>query len=543
MKFYIVYDEMDINQLYTIRDTIAPCHGGSLLKNIPELAGFDLLAILGPSYPKMTVSQTLTKLSDTLTAESVILQFGSFQAAMKKGTIMTWAQRTPENKRLELHEHYKLYELLQIAFSPSEYYFHIDPYAFKKWDKVHNRQVFLSAIDALIIDPEKVPQSSLAALGIKQLDPDCQNLKNIFKSMHPVSFQIGSEKKFTPTINMYDGKFITLSSQSRLYNATEPVTQGEKKKEDVHVQMAVYPDLFSLIRREWHILRAVEEKQDTYREIKNDIISLLRTIERTSKSYGALVRYEVARIIQDIDKATSAKIVAEKLYHLYQVYGKHNLHDRQHLQAALDMFTKRIAQLIGIARYVQLHTLALENQLEQQAYPLSMLHLQSQMQLSEQCQRVKERKLIFILENYFAHSTSYSQEPFATLDHQIKRFFWKPDDVLRKTPSQIILWINFVIGLQQRVLMAYQLEHAKKLWQISLEDCKSELAHFLDNTQSKNYPELYEQFFSERDRRLQSFLDCQDEKALPAHFDALTDLSQLKKDVHELTSLIATIRK
>lgn len=110
--------------------------------------------------------------------------------------------------------------------------------------------MFLSAIDALIIDPEKVPQSSLAALGIKQLDPDCQNLKNIFKSMHPVSFQIGSEKKFTPTINMYDGKFITLASQSRLYNATEPVTQGEKKKEDIHVQMAVYPDLFSLIRRE-----------------------------------------------------------------------------------------------------------------------------------------------------------------------------------------------------------------------------------------------------------------------------------------------------
>lgn len=89
MEFYIVYDEMDINQLYTIRDTIAPCHGRSLLQNIPELAGFDLLAILGPSYPKMTVSQTLTKLSDTLTAESVILQFGRFQAAMKKGTIMT----------------------------------------------------------------------------------------------------------------------------------------------------------------------------------------------------------------------------------------------------------------------------------------------------------------------------------------------------------------------------------------------------------------------------------------------------------------------
>lgn len=79
-------------------------------------------------------------------------------------------------------------------------------------------------MDTMIIDPEKVPQSSLDALDVKQLDPDCQNLKDILKEMRPLTYQAVDKMKYTPTINTYRGKLITFSSQSVNYPASQPAT-------------------------------------------------------------------------------------------------------------------------------------------------------------------------------------------------------------------------------------------------------------------------------------------------------------------------------
>jgi hypothetical protein len=82
------------------------------------------------------------------------------------------------------------------------------------------------------------------------LDPDCQNVKDVFKEMVSLSYTKDGKKIYTPTINMYRGKFVTLSSQSVIYPVEGDATQGEKRKTDKRTHISVYPDIFSMMRRE-----------------------------------------------------------------------------------------------------------------------------------------------------------------------------------------------------------------------------------------------------------------------------------------------------
>jgi len=62
--------------------------------------------------------------------------------------------------------------------------------------------VFQNAIDTVVIDPETIADSSLETLGIT-LDPDCQNLKDIFKKMYPLYYHDAEAQKHTVRIHEY----------------------------------------------------------------------------------------------------------------------------------------------------------------------------------------------------------------------------------------------------------------------------------------------------------------------------------------------------
>jgi hypothetical protein len=83
--------------------------------------------------------------------------------------------------------------------------------------------------------------------------------------------------------------------------------------------MNVYPDIFSLIRREEHIIDENQEKQEEYQAIKKKLIASIKEIDRNKKQYSIRVQQNVQEIITEIDAATSAKIMADKLYHLYKI--------------------------------------------------------------------------------------------------------------------------------------------------------------------------------------------------------------------------------
>ena len=83
--------------------------------------------------------------------------------------------------------------------------------------------------------------------------------------------------------------------------------------------MSVYPDIFSMVRREEHIIDSTQEKQQEYADIKIELMNSIKKIEWNKKQYSNAVQTTVKNIITEIDAATSAKILADKLYHLYKI--------------------------------------------------------------------------------------------------------------------------------------------------------------------------------------------------------------------------------
>ena len=87
-------------------------------------------------------------------------------------------------------------------------------------------------MDTVVIDPELVANSSLATLNIT-LDPDCQNLKNIFKQMRPLKYQDADQNTYTIRIHEYEGKYIVFVAHKVVYDAKQPATKAEQRKEDI----------------------------------------------------------------------------------------------------------------------------------------------------------------------------------------------------------------------------------------------------------------------------------------------------------------------
>lgn len=524
--------------LQVFKEELEGYHGATKLWNIPDVTSSVLYQNLSSSIGislDQTVSEVIKKIRTALCVESVYLQFIKFQQEFRSGNIITWALRLPENKRKELLRDYKTYELLQIAFSLPEHYFQINPKIFKKWDREHNRNVFAGAIDAMIIDPQKVPQDSLDALGI-QLDPDCQNLKNVFKTMRSLKYFAGNEKKYTPTVNEYKWKFITLSSQSQMYQTDHHPTAWEKRKEDVSVQMAVYTNLFSLLRREGHILESLEEKKQQYTEIKHTLISLINQIDWKKKCYGASVKKQVDDIIQEIDAATSAKVMAQKVYHLYVVHGKHSEQDKKHLEAAIRQFTQRVSQIIGISSNIQLHALALEDALRQQQHDLEMFHAQVMSNISREpvISPLEYERFLFAFKNYYIHKLTKLQEPFRTFDAQIHRIFGTVDEMSNQDPKKVMERAEIIVSLQRRFLNAYILEHQYKEWLLSVKDIQKHASNSFDQALQNPYPAIYNMLFADIDEKRVAFSPDFSYQEITAFFAELKDMKLLEKKIERL---------
>jgi len=185
--------------------------------------------------------------------------------------------------------------------------------------------------------------------------------------------------------------------------------------------MSVYPDIFSLIRREEYIIDANQEKQQTYTDIKKKLLDSIRAIDWNKKDYSIRVQHNIQDIITEIDAATSAKVMADKLYRLYKITGNHSENDKKLLQASMRNFTQRIAQLIGISAHTQLHLLTLNDTLDDQNRKLEFFYSQIAMFLADP--QLSYDKFLMAFENYYRPIASKRKEPFRTFDRQIKQCF------------------------------------------------------------------------------------------------------------------------
>lgn len=414
-----------LNHINNTKQILEGYHGATKLSNIPEFTSSQLFQNLNTININLSLDQTVTsalnQLSNILSAESIVLQFAKFQQEIKSNNIIP-SSRLPENKRTELNAKWYTYWLLQTALSPKEYYFMINPSKFKKGDKKYNRNVFLNAIDTVVIDPSKVPTSSLETLGIV-LDPDCQNLKEIFKQMRPLKYNSDETQKQSIRINEYDGRYVVFTPNKTAYKVEDPskATKWEQRKKDVSVKMGIYPDIFSIIRREEYIIDGSNDKITDYQNIKKKLISSIKEIDWNKKEYSVRVMKNIQEIINEIDWATSAKILADKLYHLYKITWRHSSNDKKLLEASMRSFTQRIAQLMGISFYTQLHLLELNDQLEDQRLNLELFHSQIFLAITEN----NSWKFLMAFENYFNSKRWTLKQPFLRFGKEINEFYSK----------------------------------------------------------------------------------------------------------------------
>lgn len=187
-----------ISNIYQLKKKLAPYHGACLVKNVPVVIKKCLLPILESSYANKTVAYTRQELSKTLNKTSIELQSVKFQQQVEEGKIIP-SQSSPRNQRMKFYDSTNTHDRVQMLLSPDNNYFVIDPKRFvseaKRVDmemsqaekRKHNNDVFHDGIDVAIISPDKVSDDSLATLGIEP-DPDYQNLKDVFKHMHPLEY-------------------------------------------------------------------------------------------------------------------------------------------------------------------------------------------------------------------------------------------------------------------------------------------------------------------------------------------------------------------
>lgn len=472
-------DHEKFTTLVDIKERLQAYHGATKLRNIPEASSFALFLNLSVDTTitlDQTVNDVLKRIHATLNTESIISQFWPYQRAMKAKSILP-ANRLPENQRLEFYKGKNTHERLQMLLSPDQYYFTINRTQFRKDDKKHNREVFQKAIDTVVIDPENIADSSLETLWIS-LDQDCQNLKEIFKQMRPLNYQDAEEKKSTIRIHEYDGKYIVFSAYKTIFDAEQPVTKWEQRKEDIIGHISVYPDIFSMIRREEYIIDSASEKQQEYADIKKTLIASIKEIDWNKKEYSIRVQQNVKEIIDEIDQATSAKIMADKLYHLYKITWKHSNNDKLLLEASMRAFTQRMAQLVGISSHTQLHLVELDDILEDQTMDIQYFHTQVALSLTKPTLRRQQDTFLVACENYYNSFTRYAtlKEPFLTFAQQIQSVCGKTLlDVKRNVSPDMLAKMQKIVGLQQRVLVWYTLEHELNLEEKTIAKVAQEL--------------------------------------------------------------------
>jgi len=187
--------------------------------------------------------------------------------------------------------------------------------------------------------------------------------------------------------------------------------------------MGVYPDIFSIIRRENYIIDESQEKQSDYQDIKKKLLVSIKEIVWNKKAYSLSVQQNVQEIIAEIDKTTSAKIMADKLYHLYKITGRHSEKDKLLLEASMRNFTQRIAQLIGISSHTHLHLIELTDILEDQTLDIQSFHAQVAISIHKPTQHQQEDMFSLACETYYNSLKRYKtlKEPFLTFAKQIQQ--------------------------------------------------------------------------------------------------------------------------
>lgn len=351
----------------------------------------------------------------------------------------------------------QLYQNLQRALSPKEYFFKWNNALFQKNNPQYNKQIYNLFQSYIVVDPDKLPENfiKLFELDIKSKDIQ-EQVESIFKKARLL-------EKDSARIVFIDDKIVIFRNEQTLtHKKSKWLTTWEKKRTEISTTFNTFSNIYDAIRSQYHTIQSSQEKQDDYKLLQQDILKLAQEIQILGfeiKDWEFKRRLD--SIISEVDGATNFRVLWANLQNLQNLTFTNKSIDFNLLEWAKNKLLKRFQDLQKIVWIVKNQLNDLENIL-----------IEYQNWLDLFLDQIQFTNMWLSIENY---NNSYLKlekkywpiSPFNTFHNRINKY--KNDKLLYPK------FLNYI----QALFDVYKDEHKKKLsWKDFFEkfdDIKSNL--------------------------------------------------------------------
>lgn len=353
----------------------------------------------------------------------------------------------------------QLYENLQRALSPNDFFFKWNNNLFKKNNPQHNKEIYNLFQSYIVFNPSKLPENFIKLFDLDIQSPTIQSdVEEIFKKARLLD-------KKSARIVFVDDKIIIFRNEQRLVHKTWKLTQWEKNRSEIMTTFNTFSNIYDAIRSQYYTIQSSQEKQDDYKILQQDILKLAQEIQTLGfETKDWEFKRKLDSIIEEINWATNFRVLWANLQNLQNLTFTNKSIDSNLLQWAKNKLLKRFKDLQSIIWIVKNQLNDLENILVEHQNPLELF-----------LNQIQFTNLSISRENY---DNSYSRlerkygiiSPFDTFYKLIKKY--KNDKIIF---PKILNYIKMFFD-------AYRDEHQKKLsWQsLDLEIFKN-FGHIKDN--------------------------------------------------------------
>ncbi len=431
--------------------------------------------------PQWTAKHTKASLLELLRIKQTDLalqsQIPQYQQTLCSGKIVPPKSVLEWKKKEEIASINYLPMILQSAFSPSDYYFR-KPFGSKATHK--------ELINAVVIDPNKIPQSFLDVFQIDAADVATQNVKELFARAQALEYYKEKSEKTRRVVNI-DGKIVIFRTLELLLDDEKPYTQWSKRRHDTKKYMNAFPTLYGALRSQYHTIDSEFVKVEKYDTIKQSIVELMQQIKVEIKDMS--LHRQIDQIILEIGQASSFPIMASKVYGLFEL----NFHNKsiaaKQLEGIHNKLSHEQSHLLHAVTEMSLQNKALEKYLYIQESSIAMFHTQVLKNVATR----DVGQMLFAFDTYVRDIKNVQKaEPFLSFDRDIHDIFsWT-----QKNPFKLLLKAELLVFFQSLLLKFHQLEHKVKMGTTKPDD------FVFDTTIFTKYPELYSTFFKTIDDHL-----------------------------------------
>lgn len=354
----------------------------------------------------------------------------------------------------------QLYENLQRALSPNDFFFKWNNNLFEKNNPKHNKEIYNLFQSYVVFNPNKLPDNFIKLFDLDTQSPTVQSdVEEIFKKARLL------DKKSARVVFVDDKIVIFRNEQTLTHKTSTWLTSWEKHRTEISTTFNTFSNIYDAIRSQYYTIKSSQEKQDDYKILQQDILKLAQEIQTLGfETKDWEFKRKLDSIISEINWATNFRVLWANLQNLQSLTFTNKSIDSNLLQWAKNKLLKRFKDLQNIIWIVKNQLNDLENILVE--YQNSLELFLNQIQFAN---------LSISRENY---DNSYSRlerkygiiSPFDTFYKLIKKY--KNDKIIF---PKILNYIKMFFDL-------YIDEHQKKLsWQsLDLEIFKN-FDHIKDN--------------------------------------------------------------